>query len=79
MSRLSFERKKLLRRAAEGLSVAYDDLDTLPANDVLERISEGGDIIVAALAYVTGLEEGVRLEKGNYPTLSAFFAQMATD
>ena len=22
---------------------------------------------------------GVRLEKGNYPTLSAFFAQMATD
>ncbi len=57
MSRLSFERKKLLRRAAEGLSVAYDDLDTLPANDVLERISEGGDIIVAALAYVTGLEE----------------------
>ena len=25
------------------------------------------------------LQEGVRLEKGNYPTLSAFFAQMATD
>ncbi|MCQ6312525.1 hypothetical protein [Citrobacter portucalensis] len=24
-------------------------------------------------------QEGVRLEKGNYPTLSAFFAQMATD
>lgn len=23
--------------------------------------------------------DGVRLEKGNYPTLSAFFAQMATD
>lgn len=23
--------------------------------------------------------KGVRLEKGNYPTLSAFFAQMATD
>jgi hypothetical protein len=25
------------------------------------------------------ITEGVRLEKGNYPTLSAFFAQMATD
>nr|AVA18355.1 Hypothetical protein [Citrobacter freundii] len=24
-------------------------------------------------------QPGVRLEKGNYPTLSAFFAQMATD
>ena len=35
--------------------------------------------------YVTGEwprlidHKGVRLEKGNYPTLSAFFAQMATD
>lgn len=27
----------------------------------------------------TIVELGVRLEKGNYPTLSAFFAQMATD
>ncbi|WP_458102616.1 hypothetical protein [Enterobacter asburiae] len=29
---------------------------------------------------LSALEQlGVRLEKGNYPTLSAFFAQMATD
>ena len=30
-------------------------------------------------AFVTTAYAGVRLEKGNYPTLSAFFAQMATD
>lgn len=56
MSRLSFARKELLRRAAESLYVTYDDLSILSPDDVLERIS-GGDITVAALSYVTGLEE----------------------
>lgn len=31
------------------------------------------------LIIIPVLLRGVRLEKGNYPTLSAFFAQMATD
>ncbi|WP_275234093.1 hypothetical protein [Pantoea ananatis] len=56
MSRLSFARKELLRRAAESLYVTYDDLCILSPDDVLERIG-GGDITVADLSYVTGLEE----------------------
>ena len=36
--------------------------------------NDRGGLLVTA-----GIVPGVRLEKGNYPTLSAFFAQMATD
>ena len=56
MARLSFERNTLLVRTVEGLHVAYEDLPTLPPELTRERVS-GGDILVAALAHVTGLDE----------------------
>ncbi|EEQ05830.1 MULTISPECIES: hypothetical protein [Yersinia] len=62
MARLSFERKKLLYRTADALSVAYDNLESLSSDEVREFI-EGGDITVAALAYVTGLQEDEIIEE----------------
>ncbi|EKN4699686.1 hypothetical protein JE939_002858 [Yersinia ruckeri] len=62
MARLSFERRKLLSRTADALSVAYDDLGRMSPDDVRERI-EGGDITVSALAYATGLSEEEIIEE----------------
>lgn len=56
MERLSFERRKLLIRTAESLSVAYDGLTAMTPEEVQEFIGNG-DVTLAALAYVTGFEE----------------------
>jgi hypothetical protein len=53
--RLSFEKKTLLHRTAYSLCVAYEHLNTMPVAEVSEYLQ--GDVLIAALAHVTGFEE----------------------
>ncbi|SLQ69471.1 MbeB-like, N-term conserved region [Klebsiella pneumoniae] len=75
--------KKLKERAESTEKMLNNEFRRL-GESVSEAVTSNETKIRDAIALFTAsteesLEKGVRLEKGNYPTLSAFFAQMATD